>query len=146
MSIRVRQPLVWYMTNKHAAGSAGLFKGSEMDASGEKRVFFLSPCHSVSATLAAFISMGHVSPVKRAMVYTCACAGPARAHARTRTREGRTHVNSLTSLTLLPPCGHGVTHPPLWKHESAGFFILHIWTWELKLKPKVNVRFQTLCS
>lgn len=32
MSICVHQQLVWYMTNKHAAGYVGLFKGPEMEA------------------------------------------------------------------------------------------------------------------
>lgn len=32
MSIHVHQLLVWYMTNKHAAGCVGLFKGPETEA------------------------------------------------------------------------------------------------------------------
>lgn len=42
MSIRVHQPLVWYMTNKHAAGYVGLFKGPEMEAL-ERRGSFSCP-------------------------------------------------------------------------------------------------------
>lgn len=42
MSIRVHQPLAWYMTNKHAAGYVGLFKGSEMEAL-ERRGSFSCP-------------------------------------------------------------------------------------------------------
>ncbi len=42
MSICVHQPLVWYMTNKHAAGYGGLFKGPEMEAL-ERRGSFSCP-------------------------------------------------------------------------------------------------------
>lgn len=42
MSICVHQPLVWYMTNKHAAGYVGLFKGPEMEAL-ERRGSFSCP-------------------------------------------------------------------------------------------------------
>lgn len=42
MSIHVHQPLVWYMTNKHAAGYVALFKGSEMEAL-ERRGSFSCP-------------------------------------------------------------------------------------------------------
>lgn len=77
------------MTNKHAAGDAGLFKGSEIEALERKGVFFLSYCQSASAALAAFISMGQISAVTRVRAHR-----NAHKHAGTR----RTHVDARVSL------------------------------------------------
>lgn len=99
MSIRVHQPLVWYMTNKHAAGYVGLFKGPEMEAL-ERRGSFscpgVTPCqprwqHSLAWVRSALSNMWWCTHVY--------------AHTNTDTQRPRIYVQ-IHSLLLL--CCHHV--------------------------------------
>lgn len=72
MSIHVHQLLVWYMTNKHAAGYAGLFKGPEMEAL-ERRGSFSCPgvtlCQPCRRCSLAWVR----SALSDMTAHTCAC-------------------------------------------------------------------------